>query len=492
MLSSVLLSFFTKEAAELTSQLRPHQQRVLDKLQKSDGVIVAHQVGSGKTLTSIAAGIQSGMPMEVLTPASLVSNYGKEVAKHTKGTLPSIRVRSLPKAVSDAKKGIDVDTSGVLVIDEAHKLRNTGTATANYVGIPGRKAKKRLLLTGTPVYNRVSDIAPLVNIAAGETILPENPTEFKKRFIKETQAKVGLISSLRGIKPGIIKSLKNKEQLHEALVGRIDVHMGDKDNFPSTSLEDVKVPMSKKQLGVYKYHMKEIPFHLRAKIKGNMPLTKQESKGLNTFLTGVRQSSLSPRPYIANMTDQEEDENTPKIQEAANRMIAASKSDSKFKGLAYSNYKAGLNPYARALTRNKIPFRTFTGDMNKKEKQEAVKAFNSGAAKVMLVSSSGTEGLDLKGTRKVQILEPHFNESKIDQVIGRAVRYKSHAHLPTNDRNVHVERYFSAVPKSSLQRIFNKKPNTGADEFLHGIAKGKLKLVNELSEIMAKASEDGS
>lgn len=489
MLAPAILGFFVKEAAELTSNLRPHQQRVLDKLQKSDGVIVAHQVGSGKTLTSIAAGIQSGLPMEVLTPASLVSNYGKEVAKHTKGDLPSIRIRSQPKAVSDAKRGVKVDTSGILIIDEAHKLRNSGTATAQYIGIPGREAKKRLLLTGTPVYNRVSDIAPLLNIAAGKTILPENPTEFKKRFIQETTVNPGILDRLAGVTPGVNYTLKNKDALKKALIGRVDVHMGDADDFPSTTLEDVKTDMTDKQLEVYNYHMNSIPYHMRAKIKGNMPLSKQEAQGLNTFLTGVRQASLSPRPYIESMTDAEEDANTPKIQLAAKRMAQDVKTDKKFKGLAYSNYKAGLNPYARALDRQNIPYKLFTGDMSKKQKQEAVNAFNSGKAKVMLVSSSGTEGLDLKGTRKVQILEPHFNESKIDQVIGRAVRYKSHSHLPVKDRNVHVERYFSTIPKTSLQKIFNKEPNSGSDEFLHNVAKGKLRLTNELAAIMREASD---
>lgn len=486
------MTFFSKEAAELVSQLRPHQQRVLDKLQKSDGLIIAHQVGSGKTLTSIAAGINSGMPMEVITPASLVNNYHKELAAHTKGQLPTIRVRSFQKAVNDAQKGNKLNTSGVLVVDEAHKLRNNGTSMAKYIGIPGREAQKRLLLTGTPVYNNVSDIAPLVNIAAGQTILPENPTEFKNRFVDERIAKLSLWDRMRGVKPGIVKSLKNKDQLTNALIGRIDVHSGDTADFPSTSLEDVKVPMSRKQLDIYNYHLGQIPFGMRTKIKNNMPLTKQESSGLNTFLTGIRQTSLSPRPYIHNMTDQEEDSNTPKIQEAASRMINAAKEDKKFRGIAYSNYTAGINPYTRALTAAKIPFTTFTGDMSKQEKKNAMDAYNSGKAKVMVVSSSGAEGLDLKGTRKVQILEPHFNESKIDQVIGRAVRYKSHAHLPEKDRNVHVERYFSTVPKTTMQRIFNRAPNTGADEFLYTAAKDKLKLTNELREIMTQASERGA
>ncbi|MFK5165319.1 hypothetical protein ACI3QP_12680, partial [Propionibacterium freudenreichii] len=79
---------------------------MLDKLQRYGGVVAAHQVGSGKTLTSIAAGMQSGRPMEVITPASLVSNYEKEVAKHVQGDLPR-RVRSFEMASRAGPEAID-------------------------------------------------------------------------------------------------------------------------------------------------------------------------------------------------------------------------------------------------------------------------------------------------------------------------------------------------------------------------------------------------
>lgn len=64
----------------------------------------------------------------------------------------------------------------------------------------------------------------------------------------------------------------------------------------------------------------------------------------------------------------------------------------------------------------------FTGALTKEQKNQAVQRYNedNGKPKVLLVSSSGGEGLDLKGTGLVQILEPHFNKSKIQQVVGRA------------------------------------------------------------------------
>ncbi|HET8686555.1 MAG TPA: DEAD/DEAH box helicase family protein, partial [Methanosarcina sp.] len=69
------------------SDAQEHQQRVLDKLDKSDGVIVAHTMGSGKTLTSLLAAekAQAQNPKEdviAVVPASLASNMDKEIKKH--------------------------------------------------------------------------------------------------------------------------------------------------------------------------------------------------------------------------------------------------------------------------------------------------------------------------------------------------------------------------------------------------------------------------
>jgi hypothetical protein len=51
-------------------------------------------------------------------------------------------------------------------------------------------------------------------------------------------------------------------------------------------------------------------------------------------------------------------------------------------------------------------------------------------AKLLLVTKSGAEGINLKNVREVHIMEPFWNSNRIDQVVGRAVRAKSHLGLP--------------------------------------------------------------
>jgi hypothetical protein len=97
----------------------------------------------------------------------------------------------------------------------------------------------------------------------------------------------------------------------------------------------------------------------------------------------------------------------------------------------------------------------------------------------LLVSSAGGEGLDLKGARGVHILEPHFNDEKINQVIGRAARYKSHANLPEEDRNVQVYKYQSKFPKNWLGQE-DKRPT--ADQYLYNLSERKSDLNNKFLE----------
>jgi len=72
--------------AKLTTKLKPHQQRVVDRMQDEDqpGLVVVHGLGSGKTLTSIAVADALGLKADVVTPAALQQNYRKELSAHTK------------------------------------------------------------------------------------------------------------------------------------------------------------------------------------------------------------------------------------------------------------------------------------------------------------------------------------------------------------------------------------------------------------------------
>ena len=68
---------------------------------------------------------------------------------------------------------------------------------------------------------------------------------------------------------------------------------------------------------------------------------------------------------------------------------------------------------------------------------------------IMIISSSGAEGISLFGVRQVHILEPYWNYVRINQVFGRAIRLRSHIKLPKDKQNVEQYLYLSIFPKGT-------------------------------------------
>ena len=70
--------------------------------------------------------------------------------------------------------------------------------------------------------------------------------------------------------------------------------------------------------------------------------------------------------------------------------------------------------------------------------------------RVLMITSSGAEGITLKNTRFVHIMEPYWHPVRIEQVIGRARRICSHQNLPEKDRTVKVFIYLMVFSSKQL------------------------------------------
>tara|TARA_B100001094_G_scaffold332153_1_gene403046 strand:- start:15896 stop:19816 length:3921 start_codon:yes stop_codon:yes gene_type:complete len=79
---------------------------------------------------------------------------------------------------------------------------------------------------------------------------------------------------------------------------------------------------------------------------------------------------------------------------------------------------------------------------------EAVKnASNSNGEniKIILGTSVTSEGLDFKNIREIHVLDPWYHLYKIEQIIGRGIRFCSHIDLPEKERNVTVFLHTSGI-----------------------------------------------
>jgi SNF2 family DNA or RNA helicase len=469
------MGFEKRAKLKETTELAPQQLRVQKRLKEKPGVLVYHGLGSGKTLTSLAA--TQGEKPDVVVPASLRQNYAKEVKKHTTGHKPNIM--SFEKAVKTPPSG------GTLVVDEAHMLGIPESQRTQKMIQNAKAYKKRILLTGTPIRNYPHEIGPLMTMVRGDTKVPSDPKAFDKAFIQEVMKSPGLMARLfHGAKPGIEYKIKNPERFADLVKGYVDYHAPAKENFPSVTRETIQVPMNKEQMKYYDFVLDKAGPGLRYKIRQGLPPSKQENKSLSAFLTGPRQISNTTRAFGGTET-------SPKIERAIQEFKARMDKDPNFKAVVYSNYlDAGVKEYARHLAQMGVPHAVFEGSLSDAKRKQAIDDYNAGKTKALLISGAGAQGLDLKGTKLMQLLEPHWNTARLGQAEGRGVRFMSHAHLPPEERNVHVQKFHSTVPKTLLQKVFRRKADLGVDEYLDMLSAQKDSLNEQFLDILRQKGSE--
>ena len=124
--------------------------------------------------------------------------------------------------------------------------------------------------------------------------------------------------------------------------------------------------------------------------------------------------------------------------------------------------------------------------------------------KVFMITASGAEGISLKNTRYVHIMEPYWHPVRIQQVIGRARRICSHQDLPEPLRTVDVFLYLMKFTASQLDseatielRLKDTSKRDGvtpltSDQALWEIATLKEEVTDKLLDAVKEASIDCS
>ena len=122
--------------------------------------------------------------------------------------------------------------------------------------------------------------------------------------------------------------------------------------------------------------------------------------------------------------------------------------------------------------------------------------------KVLMITSSGSEGINLRNTRYVHIMEPYWHPVRTEQVVGRARRICSHNSLPEELQTVEVFIYLMTftdeqlksdeaieLKKKDLSRKTPKVPIT-SDQNLFEISEIKANLNTQLVEAVKETSFD--
>jgi superfamily II DNA or RNA helicase len=147
--------------------LAPHQvaaaERLTGIIARYHGALLADAVGLGKSYVALAVALAFGEPFALVVPAVLVpqwnallASYGASapVITHESLSASPTRCRPLPPVAAHCR---------LFVVDEAHRFRNPGTRRYRALA-PLVVNANVLLVTATPVHNRVGDLCHLFRL----------------------------------------------------------------------------------------------------------------------------------------------------------------------------------------------------------------------------------------------------------------------------------------------------------------------------------------
>ena len=122
--------------------------------------------------------------------------------------------------------------------------------------------------------------------------------------------------------------------------------------------------------------------------------------------------------------------------------------------------------------------------------------------KVFMITSSGSEGINLRNTRYVHLMEPYWHPVRSEQVIGRARRICSHKDLPPALQSVEVFVYLMVfteeqlksdeaieLKRKDLSKAVPKTPQT-SDQYLFEISSIKANLTEQLTDAIKQSAFD--
>ena len=122
--------------------------------------------------------------------------------------------------------------------------------------------------------------------------------------------------------------------------------------------------------------------------------------------------------------------------------------------------------------------------------------------KVFMITSSGSEGINLRNTRFVHIMEPYWHPVRTEQVIGRARRICSHKSLPKALQTVEVFVYLMIftpeqlksddaieLKRKDLSKALPHVPMT-SDQYLYEISEIKANLTAQLTDAVKETAFD--
>ncbi|KGX88864.1 DEAD/DEAH box helicase [Pontibacillus litoralis] len=481
----------------------PHQiacaQKVIEHM--NGRAILADEVGLGKTIEAgliLKEYMIRGLVKKVLilAPASLVNQWVVEM--NEKFYIPASAQRKSPiwdydvvvSSIDTAKrpphKDVILNTEyDMVIIDEAHKLKNH--KTKNYQFVQELTKKYCLLLTATPVQNHLLDIFNLVSILKPGHL--GNYEDFTQRF-GNNRNKLSNDDHLKALVNKVMVRNRREEtgvEWTKRIVETVDIDFTQAERDAYNFLLDIaNSPMAFTNITL----LRELCSSREACFLSIQNMLKREE------LHDERANQLKQMvTYIEKM---------PHHAKAQKVVELISKSNEKF--IIFTEYRATQYYLQWLLQQHGISSVPFRGGF-KRSKKDWMKQLFQHHAQVLIATEAGGEGINLQFCNNIINYDLPWNPMRLEQRIGRIHRFgqTEDVHIYNfairNTIEDHVLtllydkiRLFERVV-GNLDDILQKLEINDVETELHHIYKqsssigeAKIKL-NNLSSVIASAQE---
>lgn len=393
----------------------PYQKEGIKFLVRGKKVILADDMGLGKTLQAISAAILlKKKSILIVSPNSAKYNWADEIQKFAPNASYIVidgtkieRERMLLSKVKFQFYIVNYDAlptiidsviklnPNILILDEAHRIKNSKTKRAK--AVKKINAEYKFLLTGTPLMNRVEEMWSLL-----KTIEP-NKWAGHDAFVKHYCQKGGFQN--REI-VGYQNLDELKAKLHPIMLRRRkDEVLKD---LPEKLYKDYYIDLDAKTMAIYKQAEKEA----RAYITENKSIA---INGIFAKLTRLKQIAVAPEILGA-------EHQSIKIKTALEIIDEILSSNEKV--IIYSQFRSVTELLEKELLKKDIKNIHINGTVSAQTRQELVRQFqNDEKTKVFIgTTQSCKEALTLTAANYIIFLDKLWNPQDNRQAEDRAFR----------------------------------------------------------------------
>ncbi|WP_010678050.1 DEAD/DEAH box helicase [Bacillus timonensis] len=434
----------------------PHQLEVAKQVvEKMNGkAILADEVGLGKTIEAgliLKEYMIRGLVKKVLilVPASLVSQWASEL--NQKFYIPAVQQKKsymweqydvIVSSIDTAKRSphreiVYEQDYDLIIIDEAHKLKNN--KTKNYEFVQNLKKKFCLLLTATPIQNRIDEIFNLVSLLKPGHL--GNQENFEESFGKKS------------------RSIDDHEHLKE-LVNKVMIR---------NRRDDTGIEWTKRKVETVPIEFSESEQELYDAISAYRSSFSNFASSMFSILTLQREACSSREAVyftLKKMLEKKNEDGSSAVPEdlvvglmkKVEQVTQNSKAEKAVelikqiddKVIIFTEYRATQMYLQWFLQQNGISSVPFRGGF-KRGKKDWMRELFKGKFQVLIATEAGGEGINLQFCNHIINYDLPWNPMRLEQRIGRI-------HRLGQEKDVHIYNFATknTVEEHILKLLYEK------------------------------------